>query len=386
MNARAINLPVVAVVNGEATTTSLAIADGTEIQHKNVMELVRTYKADLEEFGPVAFETRKGEPLPQGGFAKAMEFAILNEPQSTLIMTYMRNSDIVRTFKKRLVKEFWELARAAHAERAKEPRALMEAAIRKFLEGKPKGVSTTKLGNECFNNKAPLPLAEVLEGLVAAGVLAMEEVPRTDGNPGKPTRLWRLAHLPKNALRQLEPPLVKLPNPDSLMEQCKRFIADLVALGPVDAEKAMAACEAAGFTQITVRRAKKTLGLPSRKTPESVYSWEWAKPDEADRLWLTVTPAELDRLVRQGAQALLARAAGGEAQAIADPLHGARMVVRFEAGGHYTVEPVDPGDHILNMDEYAELYDIFLAREGKVVVAQAAVDAIRQIAALNLGV
>ncbi|WP_273430461.1 Rha family transcriptional regulator [Chitinibacter tainanensis] len=102
---------LVIIQDGNAVTTSLAIAEGTETQHKNVLELVRNYAADLEEFGPFAFETRKGRALEQGGFAKATEIAVLNEQQSTLLLTYMRNSEIVRKFKKALVKAFFELSR-----------------------------------------------------------------------------------------------------------------------------------------------------------------------------------------------------------------------------------------------------------------------------------
>jgi len=100
----------IVVVGGEARITSTVIAEGTKLQHKNVMELIRTYKSDLEDgYNPVAFQTLQGKPLPQGGFAQAIEIALLNEPQSTLLMTYMRNSEIVRDFKKRLVKAFYNL-------------------------------------------------------------------------------------------------------------------------------------------------------------------------------------------------------------------------------------------------------------------------------------
>jgi len=95
---------LVSLNGSEPVTTSLAIAQGTEVEHRAVIQLVRTYIKDLEEFGTLAFEMRKSGGLPT-------EFAILNEPQSTLLMTYMRNSDIVRTFKKRLVKAFYELSR-----------------------------------------------------------------------------------------------------------------------------------------------------------------------------------------------------------------------------------------------------------------------------------
>lgn len=101
---------LVTITDGQAVTTTLAIAEGTDTQHKNVLELVRTYKADLEEFGGVAFETR---PFETPGGQQQREFANLNEQQATLLLTYMRNSDIVRGFKKRLVKAFYELAQRA---------------------------------------------------------------------------------------------------------------------------------------------------------------------------------------------------------------------------------------------------------------------------------
>jgi phage antirepressor YoqD-like protein len=106
---------IVSLVDGEAVTTTFAIAAGCEVDHASVIKLVRTYRADLEEFGPFGFEIQKGSSLPQGGFAKATEYAVLNEQQSTLIMTYMRNGPIVREFKKRLVKEFWQMAHAKPA-------------------------------------------------------------------------------------------------------------------------------------------------------------------------------------------------------------------------------------------------------------------------------
>lgn len=95
-------------INGEtAVTTSLAIAEGTELDHASVIKLVRTYQADLEDFGRVGFEIR---PFETAGGHQQREVAMLNEQQATLLLTYMRNSDIVRVFKKRLVKAFYEMA------------------------------------------------------------------------------------------------------------------------------------------------------------------------------------------------------------------------------------------------------------------------------------
>lgn len=103
-------MELVIVNNGMAVTTSLAIADGTEVQHKAVIQLVRAYLHDLEEFGLVTFEMRPRLAGQHGG--GDVEFAHLNEQQSTLLLTYMRNSDIVRHFKKRLVRAFYDLAQS----------------------------------------------------------------------------------------------------------------------------------------------------------------------------------------------------------------------------------------------------------------------------------
>lgn len=98
---------LVMMQHGEPVTTSLSIAEGVEIAHKSVIQLVRKYADDLQEFGPCAFEMRMVNREQGGG--KPVEYAILNEPQSTLLLTYMRNSEIVRQFKKSLVRAFFEL-------------------------------------------------------------------------------------------------------------------------------------------------------------------------------------------------------------------------------------------------------------------------------------
>lgn len=88
--------------HNEPMTTSLAIAEGTQNTHKAVIQLVRKYVDDLQEFGTLAFEMRKSGGMPT-------EVAFLNEPQATLLITYLRNTDTVRRFKIALVKAFYEL-------------------------------------------------------------------------------------------------------------------------------------------------------------------------------------------------------------------------------------------------------------------------------------
>lgn len=86
-------------------TTSEAIAEGAGVEHRATLQLIGNNISDLEEFGTVAFEMR---PLPGGG--KPARIARLNEQQATLILTYLRNTEQVRTFKKALVKAFYEMA------------------------------------------------------------------------------------------------------------------------------------------------------------------------------------------------------------------------------------------------------------------------------------
>lgn len=96
------NLPVV---------SSTAIAEGVGREHKSVIQLVRQNLSDLREFGELAFEMRVHEAHSKGGRGPATEIALLNEQQATLLLTYMRNNEVVRAFKKRLVRAFYEMAK-----------------------------------------------------------------------------------------------------------------------------------------------------------------------------------------------------------------------------------------------------------------------------------
>lgn len=99
-----ISHPLVSIQEGEARTTSLVMAEGTDNEHASVILLVRKYQADLEEFGLLDFKSESSAGRPT-------EYATLNQEQATLLMTYMRNTEIIRTFKKALVKAFFDLAR-----------------------------------------------------------------------------------------------------------------------------------------------------------------------------------------------------------------------------------------------------------------------------------
>lgn len=98
---------LVTVIDGVAATTTLRVAHGTGTEHRAVLQLVRTYLDDFEEFGMVAFEMR---PKPAGQIGGgSVTHAILNENQAALLLTYMKNTAIVRAFKKELIHAFSRL-------------------------------------------------------------------------------------------------------------------------------------------------------------------------------------------------------------------------------------------------------------------------------------
>lgn len=106
MNAKIEVLKIVDVEKGVPKTTTLQIALGLGVQHKSVIQLVRSYKSDFSEFGLVTFEMRPRLKGQHGG--GDMQYVTLNEQQATLLLTYMRNSPKVREFKKALVRAFFE--------------------------------------------------------------------------------------------------------------------------------------------------------------------------------------------------------------------------------------------------------------------------------------
>lgn len=86
---------------------SRVIAEYLGIKHKNVREMIQRYKADFRGHGKVPFQT---EALPSGQYQK---FALLNEDQAYLLLTFSRNTANVRRLKSQLVKVFSNVRKAA---------------------------------------------------------------------------------------------------------------------------------------------------------------------------------------------------------------------------------------------------------------------------------
>ncbi|MFZ4843920.1 Rha family transcriptional regulator [Mycetocola saprophilus] len=107
-NGAQVTASVLETVNGEPRVSSLKVSERTEVEHRAVLQLVRSKQNELEVFGDLAFEMRDRPGVP----GPALQVALLNEPQSTLLMTFMRNSDAVVGFKVDLVKQFYAMKQA----------------------------------------------------------------------------------------------------------------------------------------------------------------------------------------------------------------------------------------------------------------------------------
>ena len=102
-----------ATVKGEARVDSCQLAQQLGKQHKTLVELITRHTASFERFGKVTFQT---EPLPSG---QRERFALLNENQAYLLLTFSRNTEQVVDMKVRLIEAFAE-ARANAQQHATE--------------------------------------------------------------------------------------------------------------------------------------------------------------------------------------------------------------------------------------------------------------------------
>lgn len=104
----------------EPFTTSEVIAECAGVKRHAIQSLIQQHEKDFREFGRVAFEMR---PLQTRGGQQMVKVYHLNEQQATLLMTYLRNTPVVREFKKELVRQFYAMrkellnVRIAKAER-----------------------------------------------------------------------------------------------------------------------------------------------------------------------------------------------------------------------------------------------------------------------------
>lgn len=91
----------------EPFTTSEVIAECAQVKHHAVRQMIQTYENEFKAFGVLAFEMRKPPEGSKGG--RPQKVYHLNEQQATLLMTYLRNTEVVRAFKMELVRQFYAM-------------------------------------------------------------------------------------------------------------------------------------------------------------------------------------------------------------------------------------------------------------------------------------
>lgn len=87
-------------------TTSDVIAEKTENSYRSIQRTIERQLTRLEAFGRVRFEIT---PLQTKGGVQKHKVYLLNEEQATLLMTFLKNNDIVADFKVELVRQFYAM-------------------------------------------------------------------------------------------------------------------------------------------------------------------------------------------------------------------------------------------------------------------------------------
>lgn len=95
---------LVKIIKNEPFTNSLVIAEGTGNQHESVVRLIKEQLKRIEKFGTIDFSD-----LKSGKRGRPIKVYKLNEPQATLLITFMDNTDLVADFKTELVHQFYQM-------------------------------------------------------------------------------------------------------------------------------------------------------------------------------------------------------------------------------------------------------------------------------------
>ena len=118
---RSDNVDNLVILKGnDVFTNSWVIAEGTGNSHRAIKSIVDKYSDDFKEFGKLSYHSKWFENEKQKkifsdnskGVSREktkIEVILLNEPQATLLITYLRNTEQVRRFKKNLVFEFYRM-------------------------------------------------------------------------------------------------------------------------------------------------------------------------------------------------------------------------------------------------------------------------------------
>lgn len=119
---------LVLVKNESLVVSSRTFAEGFDVQHKNLMELIKTHQETIESnFGQVAFETETVKNSV--GAENEVKTAYLTENQAMFIGTLLRNSEKAVLFKALTVSEFSRIKEELQKQKPKLPQTYKEALL-----------------------------------------------------------------------------------------------------------------------------------------------------------------------------------------------------------------------------------------------------------------
>ena len=91
-------------INGELKVSHIVIAENTDNKQKSIKDLIARNLSDFQEFGEVeVIETK----IQTAGGVQLQNTYWLNEQQYSLLMTFLRNNEVVKKFKINMVKAFF---------------------------------------------------------------------------------------------------------------------------------------------------------------------------------------------------------------------------------------------------------------------------------------
>lgn len=97
------NNNLIALKNEKLYVSTSIISKNCNIEHRAVLQLIRTHRIDIEDFGKLIEDKEK---IPKG---RPLNVFLLNEEQFTFLITLMQNSKTTVKAKKLITKEFFKM-------------------------------------------------------------------------------------------------------------------------------------------------------------------------------------------------------------------------------------------------------------------------------------
>lgn len=97
---------LVVLKNEKLYVSTKIISKNCNVEHRAVLQLIKTHRKDIEDFGKLIEDIEK---IPKG---RPLNIFLLNEEQFTFLVTLMQNSKVTVQAKKNITKEFFRMRKA----------------------------------------------------------------------------------------------------------------------------------------------------------------------------------------------------------------------------------------------------------------------------------